>query len=99
MPRAKPKLVTVTVMATPSLVEAALQLIAGAIEKQRGEHDVVALLKLPGSFDHLGRLEAARAAVEADGQRMLMRVVADQPLQQANREVVDCFPAEVLQLA
>ncbi len=43
--------------------------------------------------------EVARAAVEADRQRLAGGVVADQAVEQADREVVERFPAEVLERA
>ncbi len=80
-------------------VEAALQLMPRAVEEQGC--DILGRVggQLFQLLDHLGRNEAARPAVEADRQRVSAGIAAKQPLKQADREIVDRFPAKILQLA
>src|SRR5690606_15812919 len=81
------------------LVEAALQFRTCAVEEQGADHDIFAPFQLVDAFHHLIWNEAARAAVEAYCERMLLWIVPDQAREEADREVVERFPAKVFQLA
>lgn len=88
-------------MASAGLVEAALQFLARTVEEQGGDLEVVTLAQRLDLGDHPVRIEAAGAAVEADGQRggIVRRLALDHAFEKADREIVDDFPPEVFEYA
>ena len=75
------------------------QLVPGAIEENGGHAHVVARFQLLHSFDDLVGHESARAAIEADRQRLIAPVGADEAAEEADREIVDGLPPQILEFA
>ena len=90
-------------MAAAGFVIAAFKLLAGAIEEQGGQHQIITAGQLLDDFHHGMRVEAARSRIKADDQWCIgiggQVGPVDQPFEQADGEIVDGFPAQILQRA
>ena len=95
-------------MPPPGFVITPLQLLGPAIEEQRRNRDVVLFAERSHFGNDALRIEAAGARIEADGKRIALIAAAfvpgagrggDEAGEQADREIVDRFPTQILQRA